>query len=108
MRKIFTLFTMCMLAASAWAIDITFDATVDVGTGSSTAGEFTITKDGITLHEEQGVANGSHYRFYKNKKVVITNDIGVYFYEDRRNNVTEEDRLIIRRRLTFTTHLYER
>ena len=29
MRKIFTLFTMCMLAASAWAIDITFDATVD-------------------------------------------------------------------------------
>ena len=42
------------------------------------------------------------------KKVVINNDIGVYFYEDRRNNVTEEDRLIIRRRLTFTTHLYER
>ena len=76
MRKIFTLFTMCMLAASAWAIDITFDATVDVGTGSSTAGEFTITKDGITLHEEQGVANGSHYRFYKNMKLTITSEIG--------------------------------
>ena len=76
MRKIFTLFTMCMLAASAWAIDITFDATVDVGTGSSTAGEFTITKDGITLHEEQGVANGSHYRFYKNKKLTVTSEIG--------------------------------
>ena len=42
------------------------------------------------------------------KKVVINNDIGVYFYIDRRNNPTEEDRLVIRRRLTFTTYLYER
>ena len=42
------------------------------------------------------------------KKVVINNDIGVYFYIDRRNSPTEEDRLVIRRRLTFTTYLYER
>ena len=76
MRKIFTLLTMCLLASSAWAVDIVFDATVDVGTGSSTAGEFTIVKDGITVHVEQGVANGTHYRFYKGKKVTITSEIG--------------------------------
>lgn len=42
------------------------------------------------------------------KNFQLTNDIAVYFYIDRRNNVTEEDRNIIRRRLTFTTYLYER
>lgn len=42
------------------------------------------------------------------KKYVATDDIGVYFYIDRRNSVTEEDRRIIRRRLLFTTYLYER
>ena len=76
MRKIFTLLTMCLLASSAWAVDIVFDATVDVGTGSSTAGEFTIVKDGITVHVEQGVANGTHYRFYKGKKVTVSSEIG--------------------------------
>ncbi len=67
---------MCLLASSAWAVDIVFDATVDVGTGSSTAGEFTIVKDGITVHVEQGVANGTHYRFYKGKKVTVSSEIG--------------------------------
>lgn len=43
-----------------------------------------------------------------NTKVVINNDIGVYFYADRRNAVEEEDRNILRRRLTFSTYLYER
>ncbi len=55
---------------------IIFDATIDVGNGSSTASEFTIEKDGITVHVEQGVANGTHYRFYKNKKVTVTSAIG--------------------------------
>ena len=76
MRKIFTLFTMCLLASAAWAVDIVFDATVDVGTGSSTAGEFVIEKDGITVQVEQGVANGQHYRFYKNKTVTVKSAIG--------------------------------
>ncbi len=76
MRKFFTLLTMCLMAVAAQAVDIVFDATVDVGTGSSTAGEFTIVKDGITIHVEQGVANGQHYRFYKNKKVTVTSEIG--------------------------------
>ncbi len=74
-RVIFSLL-MLMLASAAWAVDVVFDATVDVGTGSTTAAEYTITKDGITLDVEQGIANGVHYRFYKNKKVVITSAIG--------------------------------
>lgn len=42
------------------------------------------------------------------KKVVINQDIGVHFYADRRNAVEEEDRNILRRRLTFSAYLYER
>lgn len=74
-RFVFSLL-MLMLASAAWAVDVVFDATVDVGTGSSTAGEFTVVKDGITLDAEQGMANGVQYRFYKNRKVVITSAIG--------------------------------
>lgn len=43
-----------------------------------------------------------------NKKVAITDYIGVYFYAELRNSVEEEDRNILRRRLTFSTYLYER
>lgn len=43
-----------------------------------------------------------------NKKVVITDDIGVHFYTEHRNTVEEEDRNILRRRLTFSAYLYER
>jgi len=43
-----------------------------------------------------------------NKKVIINDSIGVYFFADRRNIVEEEDRRIIRRRLTFSAYLYER
>lgn len=43
-----------------------------------------------------------------NKTVYINQYIGVYFYSDRRNAVEEEDRNILRRRLTFSTYLYER
>ena len=43
-----------------------------------------------------------------NKLVVINSDIGVYFYTEKRNSVEEEDRNILRRRLTFSAYLYER
>lgn len=43
-----------------------------------------------------------------NQKITINDDIGVYFYADRRNSVEEEDRNILRRRLTFSAYLYER
>lgn len=42
------------------------------------------------------------------KKVELNSDIGIYFFADRRNAVEEEDRNILRRRLTFSTYLYER
>lgn len=42
------------------------------------------------------------------KRVAITDDIAVYFYAETNNTVNEEDRNIIRRRLTFATYLYER
>ena len=42
------------------------------------------------------------------KRFCMTEAIAVYFYTDRRNSPTEEDRLVIRRRLTFTAYLYER
>lgn len=40
--------------------------------------------------------------------VVINDNIGVYFYAERRNSVEEEDRNVLRRRLTFSAYLYER
>ena len=40
--------------------------------------------------------------------VIINDDIGVYFYAERRNSVEEEDRNSLRRRLTFSAYLYER
>ena len=40
--------------------------------------------------------------------VIINEDIGVYFYAERRNSVEEEDRNSLRRRLTFSAYLYER
>ena len=43
-----------------------------------------------------------------NKLVIINDYIGVYFYAEMRNSVEEEDRNALRRRLTFSTYLYER
>ena len=76
MRKFFTLLTMLLLASSAWATEVVFDATVDLGTGSSTAGAFFIEKEGVKIDVAQGVANGTHYRFYKNQIVTVSSTVG--------------------------------
>ena len=76
MKKLLSLFMMCVLASTAWAFDVVFDATVDFGTGSTTAGEFSIEKDCVTIHVAQGLANGVHYRFYKNQPVTISSNCG--------------------------------
>jgi len=67
---------MCVLASMAWATDITFDATTDTGTGSSTASAYTIEKDGITIAVSNGMANGSHYRIYKGQTLTVTSTAG--------------------------------
>ena len=67
---------MFMLASAAWSTEVVFDATVDLGTGSSTAGAFYIEKEGVKLEVAQGVANGTHYRFYKNQPVTVTSTVG--------------------------------
>ena len=80
MKKFFTLLTMCLLASAAWATVITFDATVDLGTGSGTAGPYKIVKEAdgvaVTVDITKGIANGSHYRIYKNETMTISADGG--------------------------------
>jgi len=76
MKKIFTLLMMCVLASAAWATDVTFDATVDVGTGSSTASAYTIEKNGVTIAVSNGMANGKHYRIYKGQTLTVSSTAG--------------------------------
>ena len=75
MRKLFTLLTLCLLASTAWAVDITFDATVDIGTGGTTAAPYQVSKDGITMDVSNGLVNG-HYRIYKGQTATFTSTIG--------------------------------
>ena len=56
--------------------DIVFIAGIDNGTGSTTAGPFSIEKQGVTIEVTNGLANSSHYRFYKNNTVTITSTVG--------------------------------
>lgn len=67
---------MCVMAFSASAMDVIFDATIDFGTGSTTAGAFYIQKGCVKLEVTNGMANGVHYRFYKNQPVTISSDCG--------------------------------
>ena len=67
---------MFALLMSATTVEVVFDATVDLGNGSATAEPFMIEKDGVTLSISQGVANGSHYRVYKNQTLTICSAIG--------------------------------
>ena len=66
---------MCLLASTAWATVITFDATVDVGTGSGTAAPYTIVKEAegvkVTIEVSKGMANGSQYRIYKGETMTV-------------------------------------
>ena len=76
MKKFVLLLMMCVLASSAWAFDVVFDATVDLGTSDGNAGAFTIEKDCVKIEVAQGLANGIQYRFYKNKPVTISSECG--------------------------------
>lgn len=76
MKKVLFSLLMLMMASAAWAFDVTFDATVDFVPDGSTAAEYTINKECVTMHIEQGATNGSQYRFYKGKKVTFSSDCG--------------------------------
>ena len=71
MKRIFTLLTLCLLATTVWGYTVVFDATVDIGTSPGTAAPFTIEKDGVTVNVSNGLANGAHYRVYKNSSITI-------------------------------------
>lgn len=76
MRKIFTLLTLCLLASTAWATDITFVAGTDNGNSDGSAHEFTIVKEGITIVVSNGLANSSQYRIYKGQTATFTSAVG--------------------------------
>lgn len=77
MKKYLSLLLLYLAFSSVvCAFEVTFDATVDYVEGGGTAGEYTIVKNGITMHIEQGVTNGTHYRFYKGKTVTFTSETG--------------------------------
>lgn len=48
----------------ATTVDVTFDATVDKGNGSTERGEYTIVKDGVTMYVGDGTVYSDHYRIY--------------------------------------------
>lgn len=71
----------------------TFDATKDKASTGSTATEWSITKDGITIEVSNGVGgNGTEYRIYKNQTLTISSVSGnikkVEFVETTSNPIT--------------------
>ena len=76
MRKFFTLFTMCMLAAVALAADITFDPEVDKGDAQTSAAAYTVEKDGVSIHVSNGLVAADQgvwaYRVYKGQIMTVS------------------------------------
>ena len=84
MKKFFTFITMSLLMAAAAVAQttITFDASVDQS-GNTTAGEQTLTKEGITLHVTNGLlgafdqSNNTYaYRVYKDATLTVSSTVG--------------------------------
>lgn len=57
-------------------VDVTFDATVDKGNGSTERGEYTVVKDGVTMYVGDGTVYSDHYRIYTgdNSAFIFTSD----------------------------------
>ena len=76
MRKFFTLLTMCMLAAAAWAADITFDPAVDKGNAGEQASAYQVPKDGVVISVSNGLVAADKgvwaYRVYKGQTMTIS------------------------------------
>lgn len=78
MKKVISLLFACLLSLtmSATTLVVVFDATVDVGNGSTTAEPFMIEKDGVTMSVSNGLANGNQYRIYKGQTLTICSAVG--------------------------------
>ena len=71
MKKFFSLLTLALLTMSAWAATtVTFDYTADTGDWTA-AGEFSVTKNGVTLHFSNGTINAA-YRVYASSTLTIS------------------------------------
>ncbi len=71
MKKFFSLLTLALLTMSAWAATtVTFDYTADTGDWTA-AGEFSVTKDDVTLHFSNGTINAA-YRVYASSTLTIS------------------------------------
>ena len=75
-RYLSLLLANLVFISAVCAFEVTLDATVDYVVGGGTAGEYTINKSGISMHIEQGVTNGTHYRFYKGHSITICSSVG--------------------------------
>ena len=75
--KKFTLFLSAMLISiMTFAGTVTFDATIDKAE-LATAGNVTLTKDGVSLHTSMGIlGNGKEYRIYKNQSMDVSCEFG--------------------------------
>ena len=75
--KKFTLFLSALLVSIvSFAGTVTFDVAVDK-TAEATAGQRTLTKDGVTLYVSQGIfGNGTNYRVYKSQWMDISCEYG--------------------------------
>lgn len=76
MRKLFTLFTLCLLASAAWAGEVVFVAGTDNGTGGEDEGQFTIEKEGVKLDVSKGAIRSSQYRIFKSQTLTISSTAG--------------------------------
>ena len=91
---------------------VTFDATVDKGTSSSTSniGADKLSKNGITIYGERSLfGNGNNYRFYKavkgnTAKTTISVDKGnIVKIEFTNNNETSLNKLVFNNGYTYDT-----
>ena len=77
MRKVFTLLTMCLLAATVWGQTvITFIPGQTTGNNETAQGADSMTKDGITISTTSGGLKAPQYRFAKGSVTTVSSAIG--------------------------------
>ena len=76
MKKFTLILSAMLISMMSFAGTVTFDATIDK-TEQSSAGNLTLTKDGVSLHTSMGIlGNGKEYRIYKNQSMDVSCEFG--------------------------------